>query len=409
MVWRRLRKGWLAALAVLPAMAGLGEGEDGRMQSCPRKAERSLPVGSVMDIADGEPPCRVEFRETGILLEAVADGARPDPGRTVLVDSDGRFISANAVGWNGVISVWDSRGEYLHSFGRVGEGPGEFSARGMMSLFRDSRDNLHVRDGSLMWSVFTPEHEFVRRVPANVMGGLTGTTIILDDGSAVNGMSDYGRTRQFRVADSTGALQRAFGPVSDERGYRRQRLSYAGGDTFWAGPPDDGSDAYVLEEWGIEGELRQTLRRSVSWWRSSEEGRPSTGVVQLHIADNGLLYVLIWRPTDEYLREIERLESGLERVGGEIMFTPEAMSEQIRLRDALTEHVVEVIDTRAGELLASEVLPVSQAREIVPRDFFRGSLRGYRYRVGDDGLPFVEIVTLELVPRDAAGGPQPSG
>ena len=30
---------------------------------------------------------------------------------------------------------------------------------------------------------------------------------------------------------------------------------------------------------------------------------------------------------------------------------------------------------------------------------FRGSLRGYRYAVGDDGLPFVEIVDVELVPR----------
>jgi hypothetical protein len=230
------------------------------------------------------------------------------------------------------------------------------------------------------------------------MGGLIGTTVILDDGSAVNGMSDYGRVRQFRVVDSTGTLQHAFGPVGGERKARRRNITYAGGDTFWAGPPGP-SDAYVLEEWGTDGELRQTLRRNVSWWREREESRAPTGVVRLHIASNGLLYVLVWRPTDEYDREIERLERGLERVGGERMWTPEAMSERSRLGDALTENVVEVIDTRSGELLASVVFTQSRAREIVPRAFFRGSLRGYRYLDGEEGLPFVEIVTLELVAR----------
>lgn len=398
MLGGRYWKGLLAALAVFPVLAGVGEVDDGAGQDCPRKAERSVPVGSVTEIADGEPPCRIEFLATGVRLEAVADGSRPDPGRSVLVHSDGRFISANAVGWDGVISVWDSRGEYVRSFGRVGEGPGEFSARGMMNLIIDGRDRLHVRDGAPRWSVFTPEHEFIRRVPANVMGGLIGTTVILDDGSAVNGMSDYGRVRQFRVVDSTGTLQHAFGPVGGEREASRRNITYAGGDTFWAGPPGP-SDAYVLEEWGTDGELRQTLRRSVSWWREREEGRAPTGVVRLHVASNGLLYVLVWRPTDEYDREIERLERGLERVGGERMWTPEAMSERSRLGDALTENVVEVIDTRTGELLASEVFTQSRAREIVPRAFFRGSLRGYRYLVGEDGLPFVEIVTLELVAR----------
>ncbi len=399
MAGRRLWKGLLAGLAVFPVLAGFGEVEYGAWQDCARKAERSVPVGSVTDIADGEPPCRIEFRATGIRLEAVADGSRPDPGRTVLVDSDGRFISANAPGWAGVISVWDSRGEYLRSFGRVGEGPGEFSARGTMNLFIDGRDRLHVRDGAPRWSVFTPEHEFIRRVPANVMGGLFGTTVILDDGSAVNGMTYYDVAHQFRLVDSTGVLQRGFGPVGDERVSTRRYITYAGGDTFWAAPPAGGSDAYVLEEWGIDGELRQTLRRDVTWWRWRRDGGASTQVHRLHVAGNGLLYTLVWRPTDEYDRGIERLERGLERAGGELMWTPEAMAERSRLGDELTEHVVEVIDTRSGELLASEVFTRSRAQEIVPRAFFRGSLRGYRYLVGEDGLPVVEIVALELVGR----------
>ena len=68
-------------------------------------------------------------------------------------------------------------------------------------------------------------------------------------------------------------------------------------------------------------------------------------------------------------------------------------------RDALTEAVVEVIDTRSGELLVSEVYSVPRFRELMPHGLFRGSLRGFRYEVGDDGLPFVEIVRVELEPN----------
>ena len=56
------------------------------------------------------------------------------------------------------------------------------------------------------------------------------------------------------------------------------------------------------------------------------------------------------------------------------------------------------IDTRSGELLASDPYPASRAREILPT-LFRGLLVGYRYRIGEGGLPFVEIVELQLVPK----------
>jgi hypothetical protein len=67
--------------------------------------------------------------------------------------------------------------------------------------------------------------------------------------------------------------------------------------------------------------------------------------------------------------------------------------------DGLTEGLFEVIDTRSGELLASDLHPAGAARQFAPRALFQGSLTGYRYKEGDDGLPFVEIVRVELVPR----------
>lgn len=386
----------VAALIVCTslAMAQPAHGCQSPASSCPRAPERSFAVGEVTGIPDRTPPCRIEFRETGIRLEATADGSRPDPGMTVVVDSNGRFFTSDAPGWRAIISIWDARGRYLSHFGGAGEGPGELSARGGVELFIDSRDNLHARDGSFHWSVFTPEQQFLRRVRSNMMGGLPWTTVILDDGSALASDGLVSQEHYFRVTDSTGALARTFGPVDDGSSGRRGRpISQAAGDTFWAGPGQLGSDAYVVEEWGIDGTLRRAFRRDVSWyqWDGATEDAPR--VTQIHITRGGLLYAVVWRPTERYVRERARAE----RRAGPVDFG-ELQAEQERM-DEFTQLVLEVIDTRSGRLLASETYRTSDMREILPWGLFRGSFTGYRYKENEGGLPFVEIVTLELVAR----------
>ena len=180
---------WSYAVVMVPvfylplALAAGGDEatSEGQRVSCARRAPKDFASGGVTVIKNGKPPCRIVFRKTGVRLEAVADGSRPDPGRTVLRDSGGRFYSANAPGFRSVITVWDRKGGYVSSFGREGEAPGELSANGMLSLLMDDGDNLHVRDGAYAWSVFSPDHEFLRRVPAKAMVGLRGTTVILDN------------------------------------------------------------------------------------------------------------------------------------------------------------------------------------------------------------------------------------
>ncbi len=373
-------------------------GSSAQALPCPRNPARGYTVGSVTEIKDSKPPCRIEFRETGIRLEAVADGSRPDPGRTVLVDSNGRFISANARGWNAVISVWDARGRYLSSFGGEGEGPGELSARGMLRLFIDGRDNLHVVHGFGGWSVFSPRLEFIRQLPPqNVVGG-TGTTVVLDDGWVLGSpRQGTGSEHLFRMLDSSGSLARTFGTVGDRpSGDGLRRISHAGGNTFWAGPGEEGADAYVLEEWDSDGTLLRTLHRDVSWyrWRGQSEISPQVGM--LHVARSGLLYVVVFRPTEQYVKEYERAQRGWERVAE---VDPRELQEQEERMEAAMEVVVEVIDTRSGELLASDPYMWPEARDIIPQGLFRGSLRGYRYRESEGGLPFVEIVSVELVAR----------
>ena len=355
---------------------------------CPRNSPQSFDPGRVTVIEEGELPSHLVFRPTGIRLRAVPDGSRPDPGTMVVRDSQGRLYTANAPGWEAVISVWDPHGEYVTSFGRPGEGPGELSGR--LNIFLDGQDRLHVRDNSLSWSVFSSGHEFLWRVSANAMQGLVRTTAILDNGMALTSNDGYAdRTRYFHLVDSTGALYRTFAPVGDEvsgAGVSLWRtLAYGGGDTFWAGPVLGDPRGYLLEEWGLDGTLRRAFRREASWFDPRDEEN-RVAVEYLHIDESGLLYVVVIRATEgfaEAMKKARRLGQRLTR----------------EERSALTEAVVEIIDTRSGELLASEVYPVSEARELVPTQLFRGIKQGAVYREGRDGIPSVTIVSVDLEAR----------
>lgn len=357
---------------------------------CPRKDPRSFSPAVVTVIEGEKPPCRFAFRPTGVQLNAVPDGSRPDPGSMVVRDSNGRFYTANARGWGGVISVWDARGEYVTSVGRAGEGPGELTDRGGLNIFIDGDDRLHVRDGGFNWSVFSPEHEFLRRVPAHVMEGFQRTTVILDNGMALTSNDGYDdRTRYFRLVDTTGTILRTFGPVgetiSQSRNSLRRTLAYGGDDTFWVGPAQGDPRGYLLEAWRIDGTLRRAFLRDVPWFDSQdEEGR--VAVEHLHIDDSGLLYVMVIRATEDFAEVVTKARNEGRRLTREE-------------RSAVTEAVVEMIDTRTGELLASEVYPVSEARSAIPTQLFRGGKQGAVYKEGPDGLPLVDIVAVELEAR----------
>ena len=361
-------------------------------EPCPRQPELAFGRGSVIELEDRDPPCRFVFRTTGVRLEASADGTRPDPGPTVVMDRSGRFYSANAPGFTSVISVWDAQGRFLTSFGRAGEGPGEFRGLGNLSLYVDGQNRLHVRDGGFAWSVFSPDHQFLRATVIGVPGMLLDErlTAILDNGSALTGdgyRSD--RENYFRVVAPDGTLERSFGPVSpavaqDESRPLDRLVAYRGGDAFWSGPRPGEDEGYVVEEWGLDGDLLRSVRRSVPWfgWRGGNE--PSAGVLQLDATPaEGLLYVVLQRPTPEGRRAIMRSRQENRPIPREERY-------------GLAEVVVEMIDIRSVELLASEVHLTESAMEFVPRALFPGTMRGYTYRQGRDHLPFVEIVAVEL-------------
>jgi hypothetical protein len=222
----------------------------------------SVERGTIQDVTN-EAPCRLVFRSTGVRLTGIADGSRPDPGRFVVKDGRGRYYSTNASGWESTISVWGSDGTYLTSFGSAGEGPGEFDS-GWLAFFVGAGDSLHVLDFN-DWMVFSPEHEFVRQIPARQIGG----THLLDEKETfalyydgrILASSPHPSTADsyFRVVNPDGSLDGTFGTLEDgtgtagHYGHDRAMAYLAGNKYFWAAPSLEGASEYVLEEWDVVG------------------------------------------------------------------------------------------------------------------------------------------------------------
>ena len=196
-----------ALFALLVAAVPRGAIAQAQPNPCPRSAPRSFPAGSEIVVDAREAPCRIGFRPTGVRLESVADGLRPDPGNRVVRDERGHYYSANARGFLTNISVWGPDGAFLTHFGGTGEGPGEFPGTGsILAIYLDGHDQLHVwAPGS--WSVFSADQEFLRRYPAPATRLLNRDLMaaVLDDGTVLTGSgSDSDGENFFRIVHPDG-------------------------------------------------------------------------------------------------------------------------------------------------------------------------------------------------------------
>lgn len=398
------------AIALLPT--GL-PAQDNRADPCPRAPQIFVERGTIQDVTN-DPPCRLAFQSTGVRLTGTADGSRPDPGRFLVKDSRGRYYSTNADGWGATISVWSNDGTYLTSFGSAGEGPGEFKSE-WLALFVGAGDSLHVLDVN-DWLVFSPEHRFVRQVPARQIGSanllIEQETFLLYSGGRIVASSPHPSTEDayFRIVNPDGSLDDTFGTLEDgtgtagHYGHDRAMAYLAGNKYFWAAPSLEGASEYVLEEWdavGAEGlpeevrrpEIIRSLRRHQPWFRWTGNRNSSPAVRSLHATRDGLLVVQVWRPTEEYAEGMKRYEETM-REGGR-GWTPELDEEMSALAAELTHAVIEVIDVWSARLLASAAHPVGDVLRgdpLLPQGLFRNELTGYHYRIGEDGIPYVDII-----------------
>lgn len=335
------------------------------------KAE--APSADTIVLRDTEYPCRLYFRETGVVLRGDSAGRSPYPGRHVARDSRGRFITSIA-GEPGRLAIWNPDGSFNRTLGQPGHGPGEISVEGLGTIpFVDAADWIYVRGGGGRWTVFDAEYEFVGRqaVPSE---GRRETNAVFPRGQILTSLAPHARRPSyFRVHEVSGALAGEFAPIPPQNraGDFTRILLAADDSTFWAGP-DAFTGGYAFERWSIDGRLETRIERDVAWFPETK-GTKSPTASPVALDREGNLLVYSWVPS------------------GSARDTTNPGAD-------LDVHL-EVIDWRGGRVLASEVVNGRAIVErTIPRHFFPRTHFGYLYDESEDE-PVVRIIEYGVTSR----------
>jgi hypothetical protein len=348
--------------------------------------------GDTGETVDTEGTVEIGFLCDGcsVHIERVAAMGRPDdevalmPQSVVSVGIDGSYYVAPTAE-RGVIALYDTAGNFVSTFGRSGQGPGELS------------DRVHVRpadDGSVMvfdatqarLNFFTAKGNFIDARP---FGPIQFSGVLaLSDGVVSNAMDDTrdrgGNPLHFIRGDSV----RSFGNV-DERIYRPGNLDrfvrvLARSDDhhFWAAP----WHPYILQLWSTDGNLVRELRPIREWFPAGEQAspttfqgiaaKPPTQVKSLAESADGHLWVSLTVPNPAYRQPADAR-------------TPE------ELLAGRVSGVIEALDPVTGDLLASISLPrtvsfVAPDRYADQTELDDGHIQIVIYRIRLDAPPPVQ-------------------
>lgn len=322
-------------------------------------------------------PCNISIVATSALLRAEdapsVNGIEPSIIRT----SDGLFFSSSG---DGRIIEWNRDGRFMASVGRVGAGPTDLE-KGSIALHLDPAGRLFARDNSRRWLVFSPAHKLIGVASAAGMGYRQSQSAFLDNGTFLTSEAfDGDGARQYmfhvfsffsvsaRVAKSVDTLAsapvlvRGFGEVSGTA-QSGLLITYAGGSTFWSSSRASDS-GYEIQLWGLDGQLRRTIKRSAEWHPIRKKtdpqpvsSPPPTRVVLLHDDGEGVVFVGVlvntrWRPS---------------------------VNPTLQQQQEMADVYLDAIDARAGVLLASVgPVPYPQAMAQFPTGFFTRSRQGFK-------------------------------
>ncbi len=303
-----------------------------------------------------------------IVHDSVAVVGGDDPDRGVAADMqmsrDGRGNLYIVQLFNPqTIQVHDASGRYVRSFGRGGEGPGEFLGVPRPPVFGRG-DTLFVLD----WiagrvSTFTPQGAVVESVSLS-SGRRRHTSLIMATSDRWATVSERhvvpGIVRtSIALVSRDGSVTRSFGeelppaaPAEWISAGRRIAAGRQGG--IWSGR----ANQYVLELWDSAGtRALEVVRRAewfTDWWEwpeaSTTERPPVPDLRAIWEDAQGLLWT-VTAVADERWRE-RRWETGRD---GSTAGTPDDLG--YTLIDLVYDSMVEVIDVDKGAVVASARLP----------------------------------------------------
>lgn len=300
-----------------------------------------------------------------------------------LRDARGRYWISHPQSGDEVV-VFDARGRYVHTFGRAGEGPGEFRRIRQMAL---GGDDVYLFDPRLARAtVVSPDFELKRTV--KVVGDPQNVEV-LPSGKMVINTSVPTRERagfMLHLLDTEGEIERSFAEVDSvfrlDYGLvgRRQLAMASEPGQVWVLPATE----YVIQKWTTAGRMVEQLRRRVDWFEPHDleimphpETPPAPVIWGVEEDSSGLLTVIVSRADAQWHEAVEPDESSI----GGFTWTDDW--------DRFFDTVIEVIDPVSKEVLASRRVD----------EFYWVGLGGGHYasyKEGDDGTPQIHVWRVQF-------------
>lgn len=332
--------------------------------------------------------CELIFQPTAILIAPhdTTDGF-PD---AVRIDLQGRYWVFRR---GDVPALFDSRGKFVRTLGRLGRGPGEFQMA--YDLLVVGGDSLVVLDaGNRRATVLTPSLTPVRyaTLPFYMMSPIlvSWPNTVISGGTFPTPDGTGRQLHRTSLAGKEGALVKSFGPGDGElRGPEEmylvyQTLAQARNGVFWS----IGNYSYDLFQWKADGSLIRAIQRRPPWfskpspmnynWKTEP---PPPHIAAIEEDREGLLWVFI------------RIAASTWKQAWPVV--PEAVREvpsRLIAKDKLYATTVEIIDPRTRRVVARQTFD----RYVV------GSMPDRRvafYEVDSNGESRIVIGTLALAGR----------
>lgn len=288
--------------------------------------------------------CTIRVSRVVTLGDTIGPGLVGEFGYVWRSPEEEYFVSSNAR--PGTVLVFNENGLFLRSFGRKGEGPGEFVFPVPFSSFGDS---LWVFDvGRPRLTLVLPDAIETYRIPF-----LPTEAISIESGFHV--LTAFARSPEFigipiHTFDRAGGrLVHSFG---NDRGLlvpanplgHMRHVAASGRDRIWA----SAYNHYRVEEWTASGELLRSFDREAPWFQPWQQHEGPARVAEPHPVlmgtrpgDGGLLWTF-HRVADAEWAPQEPGEVGWE---GHVRTT--ALQ-----KESLYDTAIEVIDTARGMVVS---------------------------------------------------------
>ncbi len=322
-----------------------------------------------------------------------------DRGDGAIVETHWATLDSRGNYWVGLMDgarVFTPTGAFLRKVGRSGQGPLEFSSAGPM--YTDARGRVHLLDPrNARETIVTGDFELDTSYA--VPGGRVYEALELpgNDRQVLNAVIQtadrFGKplhiVEQSRIVASFGLVEQ--GAYTGLMMHLLRRLTLGPDGTIYSGSYFE----YATEAWTPSGERLMGLRRPGLWEpppggepRPISPENPPPGLLLALRADSlNRLWVVAWLPRKDWRQHVTevRLPNGL------VLLRPENGNA------SLYTTIIEVIDMRAGEVLAS-----SEFDERV--EGFLTTNVVYGNRLLESSLPRLVAWNLRLTGRLARNG-----